>query len=385
MDPEAQVPAIDRAALTGPVRRALGSETAEPEAWSHDLLYGGLGVALGASAVYRIAGTARDRDGTRPWSLVLKVLRDPTRGPPPGGAPPDGWDREVQVYRCGLLDDLPDGLAAPRCYAVEDRPGAVWLWLEDVADEAGPRWPIARFALAARHLGRLNGAYLAGRPLPDHPWLQRGLLRSRAADVAGFWAGFDRVRGEPLARRIWPGDLGDRARRLWDGRDRVLEALDRLPQVFAHGDADRRNLFARHGAGGVDETVAIDWALAGVAPLGGELPPLVTSSVLWSQGVGPGDLGELADRCLEGYLAGLGDAGWRSDRRLAEAGFAATAALRHGPLLGAVQVVGMSPEQHAPVARTMGGSVEAFADRWAAVQRFAFDRLEAVRGLLEAA
>ena len=192
------------------------------------------------------------------------------------------------------------------------------------------------------------------------------------------------MRGEPLARRIWPGDLGDRARRLWDGRDRVLEALDRLPQAFAHGDADRRNLFARRGAAGGDETVAIDWAHAGVAPLGAELPPLVTSSVLWSQGVGPGELGELADRCLEGYLAGLGDAGWRGDPRLAEFGFAATAALRHGPLLGAVEVVGMSQEQRAPVQRTMGGSVEEFADRWAAVQRFAYDRLDAARGILEA-
>jgi hypothetical protein len=35
--------------------------------------------------------------------------------------------------------------------------------------------------------------------------------------------------------------------------------------------------------------------------------------------------------------------------------------------------------------RTMGGSIEEFADRWAAVQRFAYDRLDAVRGVLEAA
>jgi hypothetical protein len=386
MDLDAQVSAIDRAALTGPVRCLLGSDAAEIETSDHALLYGGLGVAKGISAVYRVAGTARDGGETRLWSLVLKILRDPTHGSGPGEARADGWDREVRVYRSGLLNDLPAGLAAARSYGIEEHPGAAWLWLEDVADEIGPHWPIARFALAARHLGRLSGRYMTERPLPDEPWLLlRGLLPSRAAFAAWFWDDFERVRDDPLARRIWPGDLSDRALLLWHERDRVLAAIDRLPQCFVHGDADRRNLFARHDAAGEEETVAIDWALAGVLPLGAELPLLVTASVLWAQEVGPGDLAELADSCLAGYVAGLGDVGWHGDPRLVEAGFAATAALRHGPLFGAVELVGFTPEQRAPIMRTMGGSIEEFADRWAAVQRFAYDRLDAVREVLEAA
>lgn len=384
MEFDVQGPALDRAALTGPVRCVLGSTTAEIAVWSHALLYGGMGVAHGSSAVYRVAGAARDGGETRPWSLVLKILRDPTHGPASGGAVPDGWDREVHAYRSGLLDALPAGLAAPRCYAIEERPGAVWLWLEDVADEAGARWPITRFALAARHFGRLNGMFLTERRLPDDPWLMRGLLPARAGAVAGFWDRFADLRGEPMARRIWPGDLADRALRLWGERDRMLAVLDSLPQTFGHGDADRRNLFARRGPTGVDETVAIDWAYAGVAPLGAELPSLITSSVLWSQGVGADDLGELADHCLAEYLAGLDDVAWRGDPRLAELGFAASAALRHGPLLGAVELVEMTPEQRAPIMRTMGGSIEEFADRWAAVQRFTFDRLDAVQGFVKA-
>jgi hypothetical protein len=385
MNLEAEGLVLDRAALTGPVRSVLGSDSAEIDAWGHDLLYGGLGVVIGMSAVYRVAGTAHDGGATRPWSLVLKILRDPTYGSALGEASTDGWDREVQVYRSGLLNDLPEGLVAPRCYRLEERPGAVWLWLEDVSEEVGLRWSIARFALAARHLGRLNGLYLAERPLPDEPWLLCGLLRSRATGVTGFWDAFARVRDEPLARRTWPGDLGDRARRLWDDRDRVMEGLDRLPQTFVHGDTDRRNLFARRSASGVEETVAIDWALSGVAPVGAELTVLVNSSVLWARGVGPGDLGELAERCLAEYVAGLEDAGWRGDPRLAEVGFAATAALRYGPLLGAVELIEMSPAQRAAVERTMGGSIEEFADRWAAVQHFTLDRLDAVRGDLRAA
>ena len=386
MNLEAEGLVLDRAALTGPVRCVLGSDSAEIETWRHDLLYGGLGVAIGMSAVYRVTGTARDGGTTKPWSLVLKVLRDPTHGSGPAEAQADGWDREVQVYGSGLLDDLPAGLVAARCYGIEERPGAAWLWLEDVVDEIGPHWPIARFALAARHLGRLSGRYLTERPLPDDPWLlHHGLLPSRAAFAAGFWDDFARVRDDPLVHRIWPGDLSDRALRLWHERDWVLAAIERLPQSFVHGDADRRNLFARHGAAGEEETVAIDWALAGVLPLGAELPLLVTASVLWAQEVGPGDLTELADSCLAGYVAGLADVGWHGDPRLVEAGFAATAALRHGPLWGAVELVGMTPEERAPIMRTMGGSIEEFADRWAAVQRFAYDRLDAVRGVLEAA
>jgi hypothetical protein len=114
MDFEAQVPVIDRGVLTGPVRCVLSSDTAEIEAWDYHLLYGGLGIAIGVSAIYRIAGTARDGGPTRPWSLVLKVLCDPTGGSALREAPADGWDREVHAYRSGLLDHLPDGPVARR-------------------------------------------------------------------------------------------------------------------------------------------------------------------------------------------------------------------------------------------------------------------------------
>jgi hypothetical protein len=179
MSREALVPAIDRAVLTGPVQGLLDSDTAEIETWDHALLYGGLGVAKGISAVYRVTGTACDRGATKPWSLVLKILRGPTHGSGPGEDPPTGWDREVRVYRSGLLDDLPAGLVAARCYGIEERPGAAWLWLEDVADEIGPHWPIVRFALAAPPRA-------AQRPLPDRAPAPRPPLAPppRAAAVA---------------------------------------------------------------------------------------------------------------------------------------------------------------------------------------------------------
>jgi hypothetical protein len=111
--------------------------------------------------------------------------------------------RERLAFTSGLLADLP-GLGAPRCFGAEERAdGATWLWLEDVP-EAGPsRWPVARYATAARHVGEMNGAYLAGRPLPDHPWLSGGyvpyLLGWRADqvdDVGRPWLHDVKVLGE---------------------------------------------------------------------------------------------------------------------------------------------------------------------------------------------
>jgi hypothetical protein len=99
---------------------------------------------------------------------------------------------------------------------------------------------VARFALAARHLGRLNGTYLAARRIPDYPWLQRTLLRWRVERNIAFWAAFDAARGAPWFQRCWPGDLGARARHLWR-REVLLDLLDGLPQPLVHGDADRRN------------------------------------------------------------------------------------------------------------------------------------------------
>jgi hypothetical protein len=38
-----------------------------------------------------------------------------------------GWDREALAFRSGLLDDLPAGLDAPCCFAIGERPEAVWF------------------------------------------------------------------------------------------------------------------------------------------------------------------------------------------------------------------------------------------------------------------
>ena len=235
--------------------------------------------------------------------------------------------------------------------------------MEDLGDTGRLAWPVSRFALAARHLGRFGGLYLAQRPVPDHPWMLRALLRERADRNAPFWDGMDQIRGHPLL----PARLARRARRPRPsplrGRHALLDVLDRLPQTLQHGDADRRNLLDRGSrgepsgraeAGGDAETVAIDWAFTGIGPVGQELAPLVVSSALWFAEVSLADLPALDRACFAAYVDGLRDAGWQGDAALARLGYTATCALRYGPLLGSVGLVGASRRPARPV-RTDSG------------------------------
>src|SRR6266702_2893665 len=122
------------------------------------------------SGVYHLTGSGRDQEREVEWSLVLKVLSLTSEGSNPATSSETHvlyWKREALVYQSDLLDDLPGGVRGPRCYGiVEHADSSVWLWLEDVKEIYGPRWPLEQCARAAQSLGQMNGAYLAGRPLP---------------------------------------------------------------------------------------------------------------------------------------------------------------------------------------------------------------------------
>ncbi|MBK9613847.1 MAG: hypothetical protein IPO34_21210 [Dehalococcoidia bacterium] len=80
------------------------------------------------------------------------------------------WQREPLIYQSGLLDALPAGMAAPRCYGSVPLPGNfALLWLEDIHDAYQTAWPLARYALAARRLGGLNGRYASGGARQSFP------------------------------------------------------------------------------------------------------------------------------------------------------------------------------------------------------------------------
>jgi hypothetical protein len=293
----------------------------------------------------------------------------------------------VLAYQSGLLDDLPGGLVAPRCFGVVEHPEEeFWIWMEEVRDDIGPSWPLEHYGVAARNLGQFNGAYLTGQPLPDEPWLGKGWLRwlltrpEAAAGIAQLRDSLD----HPLVRRFYTSDVSNGFFCLWAEREAFLDALDRLPQVFCHLDAFRRNLFTRRNADGDYRTVVADWSHAGIGAVGEEIAPLVIASGTLME-IEMAELPELDGIVFDGYLEGLRDAGWRGDPRAARFGYAAGAALRYGVAnTGANVSMLMDGSQHARWEQVFGCPVEHVADLWMEAGRFMLSLADEARGLMGA-
>ena len=184
---------LDASMLRPIVGHALDTAVVVPVEWSVVPILAGDGQGLG---VFRVSGSARVGGEQRAWSVILKVL-------PPTSGSPTAWNypaREALAYESGLLDDLPPGLGAPRCFGHTKHGGQHHLWLEDLGSDA-IRWRLDDYERAARALGRFNGAYLSGRSLPVAGWLGRRWLRSWLAEGAAAVRELSRFRRHPLVQR----------------------------------------------------------------------------------------------------------------------------------------------------------------------------------------
>jgi hypothetical protein len=316
---------IDQAILEPLVQRALGRPTIKVIEWDVQQLHGGYGGGVFASTVYRFTGQGCDKDQTVSWSLILKTF-SPVDTTDPSSA--YFQHREAQAYRSGWLDDLPGGLVAPDCFGVVEFPaGGAWVWLEEVVDDYGGSWPLERFGLAARHLGQFNGAYLLEQPFPRHPWFSVHWLRKAVAEIDPVITLFSEMQEHPMVRRFYPAEVSTRFLNVLAERERLLDALDRLPRTICHLDAFTRNLFSRR-RNEDDQTVAIDWAFVGYGAVGEELEPLVCRSIFLNE-VELIQAQELDEIVFAGYLDGLSDAGWQGDGDQVRLGFTAAVTLRY--------------------------------------------------------
>ena len=324
---------IDRDMLTSLVRQALNIPSVEICQWEHHPV-NYINTEESNLGVHRFKGTAEDQGEVRPWSILLKAVRAPINH-----TNPSYWNyhrREILAYQTGLLSDLPGGLSAPRCLGMSEyAEDLCWLWLEDISDPGNQIWSLAEYGLAAYHLGRFNGAYATGQPLPASPWLSQNWLRGWLAEYdQGCRDTVKLIRDEhfwehPLLISAFPRPITDDVLRLWDSHNGLLTMLDQLPQTFCHMDAYRPNLFIRYDAQGNDQAVAIDWVFAGIGSLGEEIANLWAASLIWFE-YDAANARSLDETVFTGYVAGLRDAGWQGDFRLARLGYAAACALRWG-------------------------------------------------------
>ena len=313
----AQLAAIDQATLAPLVQSALGSETVDVGDWEFEQLHGGIA-----------AGTA--------------------------------------VYRFGILEQ-PDGTC--------------WLWLEEIAEEIGPQWPLEHYGLVARHLGQFNGAYLVDRPLPGWSWLSSDWLRHYVEQSAPAMEPLRDARALPWARRWLPPEDSDQFFHLWAERERYLDALDRLPQTVCHFDVFRRNLFARKTADGDDQTVVVDWAFVGRGSIGVDLSPLVWMSIALG-GVGWDKAQELEEIVFEGYLEGLRDVGWQGDPQQVRLGYKAASVRYLFPEVERWLALILDESRHAAAEQILGFPMGEAFDSVAWGRRSYFHKLDEARELI---
>ena len=320
--------ANDAAKLTAVVRQSLQRDAIQILDWHASQLGGGAGNPVSAG-LYRFAGSGLDRGETIRWSVVLKILQSPDNvGWANMGGGDDQthwnyWKRELFVYQSDLLKTLPVGLTAPSYFGSVELPGNfIWLWLEDVKDTLGGIWPLERYALTARHLGRLNGFYAAARPIPTEAWLghllQQWVPSSLPVVQSLVW-------DHPRVLARYP--KGNSFRRMLLDYERFQAKLNLLPRTLCHGDTYPTNFMSRHLATGQEQTIALDWALMNIGPLGDDLGQLVFGAQTKLKQARPVDVNQAL---FESYLAGLRESGCQIDPALIRFGFAASAAFRVG-------------------------------------------------------
>jgi len=281
----------------------------------------------------------------------------------------------VLAYETGLLAALRGGLRAPDCLLAAPRPdGSVALLLEDVRSAPATRWTLARYGIAARHLGQMQGAYLACVDLPDHEWLSRDWLRSYLArrdgdlhlvDDESLWAD---ARLAP-----WFADPPiARVHAMREDQSRFLEALDALPRTLCHLDLHPANMFGDVAG----DTTVIDWSFVGIGALGEDAGNLVPDAVLDFH-VDPAQIDDLYETVYAGYAAGLRDAGAPDATAAARLGMTATIAAKYAWIAPAI--LGAVAEDRDHLNRR---PIEESLQWWGPTVRFLLDRADEGRARL---
>jgi len=328
-------------------------------------------VASASSGIWRVSSGSN--------TAILKLVAHSRGGHPNWRSGEDSahwyyWRREVLAYESGLLESLAGGLRAPTCRLVAPRAdGSVALWLEDVRAPPATTWPVARYGIAARHLGQMQGEFASGREIPDADWLSRDWLRSYLLQRDGDLALVDRtgVWKHPLLGSRFAQPPTERLRAMRRDQPRFLAALDALPRTLCHLDLHPANLFG----GNDDTTTAIDWSFVGAGAIGEDAGNLVPDAVLDFH-VAPAHLDDLYETVAEGYASGLRDAGWHGPDTSVRLGMAATIAAKYAWIAPAM-LRALSEDRADLNRRAIAESLE----WWAPTIAFLLDRADEARAL----
>jgi hypothetical protein len=277
---------------------------------------------------------------------------------------------------------LSGGLRAPRCVGVIDLPaGGAALWLAPVHDTPDAPWSVERFATAARHLGEFSAlqtrAWKSGSwgQLPHSDW--RSYLTSNSATIAATIARVQEQGAHPLVRLACPAPIAKGFANMWARREELLAGLEQVPVVVAHGDAQRRNLFAD----GERYTMAIDWANTSMWPVGAEIATLIHQALAYFN-IDMAMASDLEREVCAHYCEGLTAAGWVADAALVRFAYATQLALSGVLELGWVARVALDETRHRRVEAIFGRPVSEILARRAAIAAFLLARVRDATGMV---
>lgn len=375
---------IDDAELAEAVYRGWGQRVESANEWTCISL-GDAATVSGSRGLWRVSST-RTASGQPEWSLVLKVLHHSARGhkywlSSGDVEDPMYWKREPMLYASGLLDSFAGGFRAPRYLGHhEQSTGEVYLWLEDVSGLPGTSWTLDHYRLAARQLGYAQGEFLTTRALPDWRWLSRRWLRAyveRRSSEMSVEPPSERW-NERLVRLAFPDPVWESAVRIWRERHQILGLLEELPRTLCHEDFWPKNLFMQLVSPELPQTIAIDWAFAGIGAVGEDAGNLVPDSMLDLFIDGRKYASSLTEAIYAEYCSGLRAAGAKVPPEVVRFALTATAGLKYVWMIPRMVVT--ADEQAA--AQQFRVSVEELYAQRGAVMRHMLTLADEARGLI---
>lgn len=362
---------IDPGTRSELVRNVLHDQSANPISWSVQPMAAG----ASTSGIYRVAGQARSGGATVPWKFVLKMINHAGQGWQEGSTDPTAWNywkREWLVYRAPWIHDL-HGVVAPECFGSgQIDEVAVWVAVEDLSQYDQRPWSRRQFAACARHLGEFNGQLLTTNAPPQDPWLSRHWVRGWTEQTGSVITSLPSFRDNPAVSEAFPTSTVEQLLRVWDHRSDFYRALDMLQHSLAHNDVYPRNAFIE--TRDPQQTIAIDWAFSGAAPLGADLAPLLGISLSFFE-ADCEDADDLERLCLASYLEGLRRAGSDISPDDVFVGYLATIVLRLVGASGTVLGLLLDDSLEAVFEHIFGQPRPALLDRWRKLNAFTEPRM----------
>ncbi len=285
-----------------------------------------------------VTGHARQGGSDRPFRLFVKLVQSANRSPAMAFIPPEyqasvtdvlPWRIEPNAYRSDLSTRLPHGMRMPHAYAVADiDEESSALWLEAVEHDESP-WTLGRYREAAAMLGRFAAS-------PDVSASDHSLTNPHGPRQARIY--FDnRLRGQyiaaydhggvwnhPAVARHVDDDLRSRLMSLVAAAPELIDEIEALPLMNAHGDAAPQNLLAL-----ADGFCVIDWGFWSRAAVGFDLSQLVYSEVDLDRSDASA-FRDIQSACLSGYSEGLAAEGAKIDEAALARAHRVQLAMAHG-------------------------------------------------------